>query len=559
MYVHLLPDHNTQPTTTKTHKLPADNGSNQPSNSGSNNGQINAPYSPPMPQPSPYKFNANQNSYISPLAGLQKLDKTDDKKSQKTSIASALFSGWGSSSAQNTNKTNYRRKYSQPTQPNVAAASYSSLNRYKNNPSTFSMTNRKYNDPYSSSTSSIQYSLPSITSQQPLNNVIPPSHPMAVSVTSTPPLMSSSLYSLNSAQNYNGSYNYNKRNGSHQVKFTPKYKKKARSYESDNESNHSQQSDRNCPLVLPSHSVSNQIEDEPDPPQRNKYGVNLQNIAESAEVDHVENTSTLAELVGSKELDALQMSDNNGGLNKKRRNQERYTPPPRSPMAHFEYMKPTVNESEYENDIVKPHAGYSQGVANNNIRNSRVQPIESTTDYVNANDEMADAASTKNTMVSLLTGGDEYGGSIDDNENALARPMRPRGNSTHSRNHLVPIQNHNDNTVALPHLRDGDDDQDSHDNETNEVNLIYSTDDDMNAANTITNVYGDITKKTKLDSFGMFLTFLRCFVRVELSLHRYCKYQIHGVLLVIMKRLIYGYKVQKVIKINMVNVVDLVR
>ena len=120
-----------------------------------------------MPQPSPNKFNANQHSYISPLAGLQKLDKTDDKKSQKTSIASALFGSWASSSSQNIDKPPYHRKYSQPTRPNVAAASYSSLNRYKNNPSTFSMTSGgKYNDAYPHPI--VPYNtVPSITSQQP--------------------------------------------------------------------------------------------------------------------------------------------------------------------------------------------------------------------------------------------------------------------------------------------------------------------------------------------------------------------------------------------------------
>ena len=371
-----------------------------------------------------------------------------------------------------------------------------------------------YNDPFSSSTSSIQYSLPSITSQQTLNNIVPPSHPTAVSVTSTPPppMMNSNLLyphttNLNSPQNYNGSYNFNKRS---QVKFTPKYKRKSQQrdpYDSDNESNHSRQSYRSQrdqhPLVLPSHSVSNKIEDEQPAPRREKYrdrgGIGLQNITEGDEQkQHEKNKSTLAELVGSKHLDALQMRDSHGGIMNLTKDGI-FTPPPRAPIKQFEYINPTVmNEEEYENDIVKPHAGYNQG---STASNSKVQPMESKTEFVDANDEMADAASTtQNTMVSLLAGDDGLGAVINDELNLSSPPRRPvqRENSN---NHLVPMKNNNN---ALPHLRDGDEDQSA---DEHEVNLHFSNnEDDLDAANTINNLYGDITKGPrlqKLSSFGM--------------------------------------------------------
>lgn len=377
------------------------------------------------------------------------------------------------------------------------------------------MTGRQYSNPYSASDSSIQYSLPSITSQQTLNNIVPPSHPTAVSVTSTPPppMMNGSLLypqstNLNNPQNYNGSYNFNKRtNGTHQVRFTPKYKKKGHQspkreqspqrepYEfSDDNDNDSNKDRDQHPLVLPSHSVSNKVEDEePEPSnmRRNRGGIGLQNITEEDEHKHAheKNKSTLAELVGSKQLDALQMNDSHGGIMNMNKDGI-FTPPPRAPMKQFEYINPTVmNEEDYENDIVKPHAGYNV--------NSKVQPLESKTDFVNASDEMADAGSTaQNTMVSLLAGDDGYGAAINDELNLSSPPMRPRENSN---NHLAPLKNNN----TLPHLRDGDEDISA---DEHEVNLHYSnnnSNEDMDAANTIANLYGDITKTPKLQSFGM--------------------------------------------------------
>eukprot|EP01084_Bolivina_argentea_P229559 387411_1 len=131
-----------------------------------------------------------QQQYTSPLSSLAKIEPDEDSQSQH-SLLSAL---WGSSSSQLLHKKQ---------SPKLSANTFININNTYNN------------NTYSQSQQIQNYNLPSITCQQQINNIMPPSYPSTINVTASPPPI------MIGNNNYND-INYSKK----QIKFTPKYKKK---------------------------------------------------------------------------------------------------------------------------------------------------------------------------------------------------------------------------------------------------------------------------------------------------------------------------------------------
>eukprot|EP01084_Bolivina_argentea_P229560 387414_1 len=132
-----------------------------------------------------------QQQYTSPLSSLAKIEPDEDSQSQH-SLLSAL---WGSSSSSQL----LHKKQS----PKLSANTFININNTYNN------------NTYSQSQQIQNYNLPSITCQQQINNIMPPSYPSTINVTASPPPI------MIGNNNYND-INYSKK----QIKFTPKYKKK---------------------------------------------------------------------------------------------------------------------------------------------------------------------------------------------------------------------------------------------------------------------------------------------------------------------------------------------
>merc|ERR1712228_966900 len=181
--------------------------------------------------------------------------------------------------------------------------------------------------------------------------------------------------------------------------------------------------------------------------------------------------------VGSKQINALhaQESENMNSMdfeslddddhNEEDEYQRLDTPPPRAP-NEFQHFKTSItNESQYENDIVKPHDGYNKAA---------LIQTQSTTEYLDSNQQIAviNKQNNNNSMLSLLM---DDGTGYNDNMQKNIKKKKNHHQTFDSDKLLAPLNNHS----KLPQLSE----YASSDNETNEVQLHLD-------GNTLTSLYG---------------------------------------------------------------------
>eukprot|EP01083_Nonionella_stella_P292966 996400_1 len=248
--------------------------------------------------------------YISPLSTLPKVECADDNDSQPSSLASALFSGWGSSSVPT--------PHSSPS--NVSHSQYNAYPPQK------------------------PYDLPFITSQHSLMIPTSPGMQAAVSITASPPppmnLPTSTSYQTIRKKHSNSATN--------QIKFTPKYKKR----QSQSNDVRNRNNIGNSPLMLPSHPAPQTIPLDDDL-------LALDTIAESrtpspmkAHVTHNMKTSTLMDAL---RLDLEDVEDSDY--------EAIQTPPPRAPLVPFASLSPTALQVMVQSQSVTESVHSSQEMA----------------------------------------------------------------------------------------------------------------------------------------------------------------------------------------------------
>merc|ERR1712194_355384 len=130
----------------------------------------------------------------------------------------------------------------------------------------------------------------------------------------------------------------------------------------------------------------------------------------------------MGDLIGNKQINALHAQQSKESENTRNMNHDSMdlesmddvdddyqrldTPPPRGPSAFQQFRTVITNESEYEQDIVKPHDNYNV--------NALIQ-TQSTTEYLDSEQHIATAVDNpkpinlNNSMVSLLMDGYESG------------------------------------------------------------------------------------------------------------------------------------------------------